>query len=335
MKTLTVWLLLAGSLCAQGTFYDAIFYDSRALRLVDIPKLADAGFKTFASAFTPDDAPALKLCQDRGMGVIYSMNTGTVAQHKALWDAHSCVKWWSIGDDLDATSTPAKVTAAIAVMRPNLRPDMKTFGTYSKAANPATWANVTDVAHLQLYIYKEGTLRKWYWEYVLQWRAAHRGQLWIGPYLGKGVTPYFGLKDPVWSEESYTPVGYQKAAIWLGLCAGADDWLGYSAYSISPSYPKFSYRLTERWDILPGLTEIARQIKEQERFFRDGTRVTFDNGRFVGAQWSLPTGEALRVTVDTFEALPDVDIEPIPAPVVTTASLRITSQGNVKVEKLP
>lgn len=321
---------------AQGTHYDALFFSSRANRLADIPKLADAGFRMFSSSFTPDDQPALKLCQDRGLAVVYSPNSGTNAQHKANFDAFPCIKFWSVGDDLNVTTTPDAVKASIAAMKPFLRADMKTFGTVGKSAKPEVWANVTDAVHLQLYIYKEGTLRKWYWDYVLAWRAQHKGLLWIGPYFGKSYAA-FPTTDPVWNDEVFTPIAYNEAAIWLGLCAGADDWLGYSAYAISNTYPAFNWRLTDRWELLPGYAELFREIHTYDRFFAGGKRETFDNGRVVGATWTLPSGEALRVEVDTFETKPKAVPRVIPAPAQpATVTVKITSDGKaISLDRLP
>jgi hypothetical protein len=326
----------------QGTYYQALFHDSRPKRLADFPKLDSVPFERLGSQFTPadgDKGAILDLCQKAGMKVLYETNTGTQADHKKNFDAYSVIDYLQVADDADLTTTPAKVAASIAAWRPFMRADMKTFLTFSKGADPAVWKNTADAVALQLYIYKEGSLRK-AWDILRPWRAAHTGKLWIHPYFGRNAIPYSLRTDPVWREQEYTPVQYNKALIWLALAAGIDDGvdglLFYSAYDLNPSYPPDYAYILERWDMLPGYAELFRQIRSFDRFLLVVKPVPFDNGRVVGAVWTLPTGESLRVEVDTFEQLPDVSLKVLPAPVPpVVTNLRVTSSGPVVVEKLP
>jgi hypothetical protein len=343
-------LLLVLSLCASasprfvqgqmllGTYYDAIYLDSRPKRAEDLPKLDDTTFGGIGSQITPDDGAKggfLEACQARGKKVIYETNTGSIDDHAKLWKQYTCVAYHNAKDDADLTSTPEKVKAEIAAVRPKYREGMQSFVSVSKSADPKLWKDAADVIGLQLYVWKEGTLRKWYWDYVVAWRAAHKGKLWVHPYLGKSlptlsqVAPSSGkAPDPVWMSEDYTPAAYNEAAIWCALCAGADDVLFYSAFSINPGYPKSYYRITERWDLLPAYKRMFERIRGYERYFV-GKRETFDRGQIVGASWTLPTGEKLTVTVDLHEQLPRVEwaeSKPTPPP---TAKVEVSREGVV------
>jgi hypothetical protein len=339
---LLLWVATAWS---QGTYFQALFHDSRARRLADFPKLEAVPFKRLGSQFTPadgDKGQILDLCQKAGMKVLYETNTGTQADHKKNFDAYPAIDYLQVADDADLTTTPTKVAASIAAWRPFMRADMRTFLTFSKTADPAVWKNTADAVALQLYIYKEGSLRR-AWEILRAWRTVHTGKLWIHPYFGRNAIPYSLRNDPVWREQEYTPVEYNKALIWLALCAGIDDGLDgvlfYSAYDLNPSYPPDYAYVLERWDLLPGYKELFRQIRTFDRFLLAVKPVQFESadGRMVGATWTLPGGEALRVEVDTFEQLPDVLLRVIPAPAPPVAgSFRFTVEGSkLKVVELP
>lgn len=337
--------VLVACVSAQGTYFDALYFDSRDKRLADTPKLADAGFSLLASSFTPDDAAILKLCQDRKLEVVYQTNTGSLADHRKQWDAFPAVKiQYNVLDDADLNSTPEKLKALVTAVQPQLRPGMETFASFSKSAKPEQWANITKNVHLQLYIYHEGGLKKWGWDYPKAWKAAHTGgKVYVGPYLGKNMPLFFGLYPkhpdgqpappiPWWVDSIYTPVQWNEAQVWMAVCLECEV-LFYSAYSISPSIPTASYRITDQPRLLAGYAEVFRQVKEAERFTKVVKPVQFDNGRFVGATWTLPTGEALRVEIDTLDAHPNVDPEITRAPQKT--SVVITSNGPIAVETKP
>lgn len=347
------WNRPADAQLTLGTYYDALFYDSRAKRLEDKKKLDDAGFRRLASVFTADDAPILDACQAAGTKVVFAGNATSPEQTKAYLAKYPCIDALHIQDDADlAPGGPAALAAkreAARTLIASVNPPraILTYASFGKGAKPEQWANTADVAHLQLYIYKEGTLRKWYWDYVLAWRAAHQGKLWVGPYLGKNATPFFalfpkqGLPDPVWTASEYTPVAYNEAACWAALCAGADDLLFYSAFAINSGYPQHYYRISERWDLLPGYKALLARIRKYEPYFA-GKRETFDKGQLVGATWTLPGGEKLTVTVDTLEALPRVDFletKPVPTPTakvtVLPAGVTITAPAGVEFATAP
>jgi hypothetical protein len=311
-----------------GSYFDALFFNSRKLREDQLPVFVDTGFGRMASSFIPDDGKAggiLEKLRAAGVKVLYEQNTGKDADHKKNYDTFTNIDMVHVADDVDLIpgNSPAKMAARIAELRQVIRPDMKTFLTFSKGAVPNVWKNSADVIGLQLYIYKEGTIRRWAWDYVKQWRAAHSGKLWVHPYLGKNSLPY-GLpyiNDPKWKVQEYTPLAYNEALIWAALCAGADDVLFYSAYAVNPSYYPDYYNILERDDLQPGYKALIAQVRSYERFFA-GTKTTFDDGsRIVGATWTLPTGEALTVRVDTLEAKPDVTftiVKPLAAKVTQT-----------------
>jgi hypothetical protein len=301
-----------------GTYFDALFFNSRDLRLQDRPPLKDAGFLRIASSITPADTPFLEACQKDGQKVLYTPNTTTDQQDKDFFAKFSCIDVYSVADDANIGNTPQGLRQLVTAAKAKIRPDMKTFATFGRDAKPADWANISEIVGLQLYTHGEVSLRKWYWEYVRDWRAVHTGKIWVHPYLGKRAAPFFGQypagpngtilqPDAFWSAQEYTPVAWNEAAIWAALCAGADDILYYSAYAISPSYPAFEYRIVKRWDLLPGYKAVNARIRFYERFFA-GVRTPFDDGTVVGAKWVLPTGETLTVNVDTFEWRPLVSM---------------------------
>lgn len=368
LKAFTCWLLLMAiglaacpsrAALAQlllGTCYDALYHDSRAKRDEDRGPLKDAGFLRVSTAFTKDDEPALKWYQDNGVKVLFMPNGVSEAQQKAWFAAFPAIDSYYCVDDADISGGgKAAVVAKVTAARALIRPDMKTFLSLTKNADPAVWANISDIASLQLYIHGEGTIRKWYWDQVKAWRAVHTGQLWVHPYLGKRQPPFFGVypkltippvppattprivplpPDPVWSAEEYTPLRYNEVAIWTALCAGADDVLFYSAFSISNALPKFQYRIAERWDLLPGYKSVLARIRFYERYLK-GTRTPLPEvpgSPVVGAVWTLPSGESLEVRCDTSEWDPQVYFEqraPRTATVTATAKgFNITFSNN-------
>lgn len=346
---------LGGQVAAQGFYFDALFYDSREKREQDVPKLAKAGFDLLASSFTAKEDAVLKLCQDNGVSeIIYQTNTGSLPEHRKQWDAWPKLHFqFNVADDADLTQTPDKLKTLVASIQPQLRPDMETYATFSKSAKPELWANITKNVHLQLYIYHEGGLKKWGWDYPKAWRAAHKnGKVYIGPYLGKNMPVFFGAypkysdgrpapPEPWWTESVYTPLAWNEAQVWMGICLGCEP-LYYSAYSISAAIPTANYRICDQPRLLAGYAELNAQIKAKERFTKAVKPVTFESadGRFVGATWTLQSGESLRCEIDTLDAKPDVVLRETPAapppPKPAEVTVRITSDGrSVKVETLP
>ena len=326
---LITFLLLTLTCCAPlpaqltlGAYFDALFFDSRAKRLEDFAPLKDAGFLRLASNFTPDDDPILDLCAKGGVKVLFSPNGVSEAQEAAFFAKYAAaIDSYMVLDDANTfPGGKAAVVAKVTAARARLPAGVKTFLTFGKNATAAEWANTAEIAGLQLYGYGEaapgGTLKAWNWTYVQAWRAAHTGKLWVHPYLGKRAAPFFAqypttadgkvlAPDPFLSAEEYVPLAYNEAAIWTSLCAGADDILFYSAYSISQPYPVFSYRIAKRRDLLPGYKSVLARVRFYEKYLA-GVRSPFDQGTVVGAAWTLPSGESLTVRVDTDEFDPHV-----------------------------
>lgn len=345
-KTLQFIAVLAATLVATsgyamdfGAYYDALFFNSRALRLEDAPELKKNGFRRIITPITVGDEPFLDWCAANDTKVTFTRNALTNAQETAYFTKYaSTIDSYQVVDDADLTpGGKAVVVAAVNAAKARLPATIKTYLPFTKGAKPEDWANISDIVGLELYIHGEGTIRKYYWDYVLAWRKAHAGKLVVLPYLGKRVPPHFGLyprnaagqllaPDPVWSAKEYTPLAYNEAAIWAALCAGADDIWYYSAYSISNLVAESEYRIAKRWDLLPGYGMLHEQIRSYERFFA-GKREPFDEGRYVGAVWTLPTGETLTVRVDTYETKPDVTFS------ITKTQATVTPTANgFKVE---
>lgn len=339
---LLVFLGWAAPLAGQGFFYDSLFFDSAAKRAEDLPKLGPLGAAKFpgplASSFTANDSAILKLAQDNGIKrVIYMTNTGSMADHRKQWDAFPGLEFdYNVVDDADQNGmTPEKLKALVGTVTPQLRPGMGTFASFTRNADPAAWANITTHVHLQAYIYHEGGLKKWGWDLPKAWKAAHtKGDVYVGPYLGKNVPVFFGVfpkypdgrpapPQPWWTESIFTPIGWNEAQAWMGICLGCKV-LYYSAHSISPTIPTSNYRLCDYPRHLASYGELNRQMKEAERFTAVVKPVQFESadGRYVGATWTLPTGESLKVTIDTNvdmpKAIPVVTPVPKPVPAVVT-----------------
>jgi hypothetical protein len=292
-------------------YYDAIYHDSRPRRLVDLPRLAQVGFEGIASNFTPDDEPALKLCSDLKLDVLYEPNGISWAESRSKhFDKFPNIKAVVVADDANQYD-PNEVTRRRDEAKRHLRADQETFITVAKGTDATKYAPLCDRYGVQLYVWREGTLRKWYWDELLKIRAACRGQLVVHPWLAKSCLPapvFDG--QALWEAEEYQPLDYTEASYWLAICAGADEILGYTAYSINPAYPRFRSHFLSRVDLVEGLKEILRVIKEYRPFLA-GQRTPFGAAgeRVVGAVFTRTDGARLRVSIDTHEQRPKVYFE--------------------------
>jgi hypothetical protein len=351
-RVVIAWLLLAGSLCAQpmrGTYIDVLFDGADEIRTADTPKLLDAGFNLFAStirgqaATDPNsiDAKWLDTLKAGNAKAIVIPNVLTPAQYKTVAE-----KWpdvvigYHLQDDANY-KTPAEITAAYNAVKPFLA-GTTAYITVAKNTRHADYGGLVPWYHVQCYLGKAVTAGDGFKQYAYDGTLAARaavpatGKLFGAGYLGKNPTPYFGRRDPVWQANDFASPYVQEAALWLQLMGGADHLLSYTAYSIAPTFPASESRIAERWDLLPGWKLINARIKSLERFFVGGTRTTRVDGKSCIGEWKLPSGETLIVTVDlTSEFYPRTDWEiktPVPATVTT---LKVTSTGEIKVEKLP
>ena len=306
-----------------GSYFDCLWFDSRDRRLKDIPKIKDTGFDWLASNFTPDDEPVIKACQDAGIKILFSRNVTTLDQAKVFWDKYSTIDGYIVADDANYYK-PDEIIKVRDEVKKFMRPDMKTFITVGKGTDPNLYANLCDWYGKQNYVWKEPSpsLKMWYWDKIKEDRAICKGRLIVHPYLGKNGTPQQEpyKSDPVWNAKEYTPVAYNEAAIWASIAAGADDILFYTLYNVYQHDASVYNYVLERWDLVPAYKEMFQRIRSYEKYLEEGTRLPFENGRIVGATFTLPTGEYLKVEVDTFERNPKVDLtivepEPVPGPV--------------------
>jgi hypothetical protein len=189
---------------------------------------------------------------------------------------------------------------------------VKTFITVNRAAKHAEYANLCDWYGVQLYTWgDDGSLRKYWWRGLREARAVCKGRLIAQPYLARSFPEApWQLEDPLYTAEEYTPPNYNEAAIWLALCAGADDILFYTAANVHPANPKVYSYFLERRDLVAAYPEIFGRIRRYQPYLA-GRRKAFDagDGRRVGATFTLANGKSLRVTVDTFDAYPRVDFQ--------------------------
>jgi hypothetical protein len=119
---LLLWVATAWS---QGTYFQALFHDSRARRLADFPKLEAVPFKRLGSQFTPadgDKGQILDLCQKAGMKVLYETNTGTQADHKKNFDAYPAIDYQGRRFDCRLAAVHARRYADVSHVQQDGRP---------------------------------------------------------------------------------------------------------------------------------------------------------------------------------------------------------------------
>lgn len=323
-----------------GAFYAGFQPDEREQRVRDIPKLAAIGFDWLATPLSDADPNCLKSAQvakDNGIKVLCQPNALLPAQF-GKFAALGNVDGVNIQDDAHGVE-PAEIIKkrdAWKTVSPN------TFITCSKGMHEK-YFNLTPWIGQQAYTWKEANwLKRWYWEDVQRIRAGHNGRVVVHPWLGLNAIPYALRDRPDWNvwDREYTPVAQQECAMWLALCAGADDFCFYTAYEMANegglAYPGTRSYILERPIWCEQYKAVFRQLRRYEKYLA-GTRARIEVGTVLGATWTLGDGSGLRVTVDVeSEVFPRLRFDTFqpPAPPVKT-NVVITSTGPVTVEAKP
>ena len=364
LKAFTFWVIFfvwaLGPLAAQTvpqvpiwTYYDCLYEGSRENREADRQKLEKAGFNGIATQITSDaltagsiDARFLDACRASKLAVIVLRNRLELSQYQQVvqkWP--DVVKAVDLCDDADKAKTPAELTKMAAEAQPFLA-GSGLFFSVSKAAPHKDYAPIAGRGWygIQNYLGKavdngEG-LKQYAYDGVLAARPFVAGRLLTMPYLGKNATPNAFRNDPTWQAQEYVWPATNEAVAWLGLIAGADGVLYYSAFAIDPNNAIRYYRAGERRDLLAAYGRVHAKIQEHASFLTDpavikGRQVVGSN---VVGTWQKPGGDLLTVTVDLgSEWHPRTSwlVTPPPPPPVA-GSFRFTVDGaKLKVVELP
>jgi hypothetical protein len=327
-----------------GAYYAGYQTDEREQRLRDIPRLAEVGFDWLASPFSDADPNCLKaaqLCGEKGLKVLLQPNALTPAQFKVKYGGLAHVDGIDIWDDAH-NATPAEIAAKRDAWKAQIG-DRATFISCARRT-PTTHVNLCPWLGWQSYSWKEaGWLKQWYWDDLRRIRPLCTGRLVVHPFLGLNAIPYSLRDRPDWRQEDreYTPVAQNEAAMWLALCAGADDFCFYTAYEL-PNVGGIAFTsgrsyILDRPVWLEQYKAVFRQIRRYERYLV-GRRELIEVGTVLGANWTLENGSGLRVTVDVeSEVYPRLRFDTFqpPAPPVS-ATIRVSSDGKtIKTEALP
>ena len=316
---LGIGLLLSTSVYAEdlflGAYYVSFYQEQQDQRFKDIQKIKAIGFDSIATPLGFKDMGFVEECKKNGINVIWEGNEGPREMAIKLFSAHENIKMFVVADD--ANYKDLETLRKDILEFEELLPDGKeTYITVSKSADHVTYANLADNYAIQLYVNKEGTLRRWVWEDMVSARAITKGKLIANLQLIKNNTPNMEpyKSDPVWQAHEYPSVAYIETSMYMAMCAGADGILFYTLYDAfihpdkEPKFTKGNYIL-ERWDYVRGLTDIFQRFIKYKKYFREGKRISFDEGRLVGASFILPDGKAIKVFCDTFEYNPKVIIQ--------------------------
>lgn len=345
-----------------GTYIDCLWEGSQKIREEDFDKLRDAGFDLFFTPLGPDaldpktpDGRFLEACKATKAQVGVVRNALSLEQLKLLTQKYpGVIAHADIFDDAHQLK-PAELTRLIAETTPFLG-GAKPYLAVGRGTAHADYAGLLPPGGLygiQNYLGKDrtaGGLRECGYDRMLPARAACKGRLATMPFLARNNTPAGEVfrRDPVWLAHEYIPVAQNEALVWLGLIAGCDDVLYYTAYFIERNQPtdnRYYTRIAERWDLLPAYKRSHARIKELDKFLSGPgvVKTRSVQGNFITGTWTLPSGEKLTVTVDlTSEWLPDVDWDvtaPLPTPTakvsVSREGVRITAPAGVEFATAP
>lgn len=304
-----------------GSFFDGFDDVAQKLRFDCLQKFKDFGLNhinQIADLSNPaiDQAfpPAAK---NLGLDMMMTPNTGDWGSLAAAYNPNTNIVAWMCQDDANIAGVDA-TKARIAQIKPVMRPGQKTCITVGKGlgADHAKFANLADWYHIQNYTFREG-LKKYCWTDMLLARKNCTGTILHAPYLGKMTPLAFGIKanNMLWMiDGEYVPLAYNKAGTMAALCAGANGIYYYTLfYGIAerayqdPTQKNYHFIL-ERPDLVAGYKDFHDELNKYAIYFDTGVRVPFENGDIVGATFTLPNGDWIRVEVDTIEFNPSYRI---------------------------
>jgi hypothetical protein len=300
-----------------GSYFDGFDDVAQKLRLDLIPKYGPAGFGlnlvVMIADFTDpaiDDAFPVA-CKAAGLNVLLAPNTWDYTKLNTVFNANTNVIGWDCMDDADLAGI-TKTQERIATLKPHIKTGLKTYITVSKGSDHAVFGNLAEMYHIQNYHWREG-LKQWSWTRMLDARKNCNGVLLHGPSLLKNTPLTFGLKSnrrEFMIDGEYTNLAYNKASILAALCAGANGIIYYTLFNgIAELFgkdptQKYYHCILERPDFVEGYKNFHNEVlRKYEVYFDKGTRVPFEiaNTSIVGATFTLPTGEWIRIEVDTKE----------------------------------